>query len=109
MAAAFAVAVSLPGYALRKLGAGDVKMLVAIGLLTSLPVTLHTFAVAALLGAAVALMWLWLDRWQAVLGPLMKFPRFAAWLGTDLRRKKMPFGLLLAIGLMTAVWGGASS
>ena len=56
LAAGLALLVTLPGYMLRQLGAGDVKFLVALGLLSSWPLTLNSFAIGALLGAAVGLV-----------------------------------------------------
>lgn len=105
LAGAFGLAVTLPAYALGKLGAGDAKFLLAIGLLTSWDVTAQTFVVASLLAAAAATAW-WFARnafngWQHpwlqqtfewVVGP-----------GANTGQLRLPYGTLLAVGLVAAL------
>src|SRR6185437_7746907 len=62
--AGFGLLVTYPAYLMRKLGAGDVKLMVAMGLLTSLPVTIKAFVVAAFAGAVIALIWLSVNWWM---------------------------------------------
>lgn len=59
---AFALLLTLPGYALKRLGAGDVKMLAVVGLATDLAFVAYT-----IVGAALALvLWALLapSHWQ---------------------------------------------
>ncbi len=109
-AAGLALFVTLPGYLMRQLGAGDVKFLVALGLLTSWPLTLNSFAIGALLGAAVGLAgrnrlmllsalpaaWQtpgsWLARWGACSQPANNHTRH------------LPFGACLTAGLLVGLW-----
>lgn len=89
LGAAIALALTLPGYFAGWLGAGDVKLLFAIGLLGGWKAVLVSFAVAGLLGGIVALAVLTLTRYS---GHMMT------------TRKWVPFGAALAIGFMVAVW-----
>lgn len=86
--AALALALTLPGYFARLLGAGDVKFLLAIGLLGGWQVVLISFAIGGLLGGAAALSGLVLARYAG-------FPLSAG--------RWLPFGAALAIGLLVAI------
>lgn len=86
-----AMLLTLPGYLLRRLGAGDVKLLAAIGLLGGLAVTLQTFVIAALLAGALTL---------AYLHALQR-----GWLAPASGRF-LPFGAALALGLVLTVLFG---
>jgi Flp pilus assembly protein protease CpaA len=88
LGAALALTLTVPGYLARLLGAGDVKLLFAIGLLGGWKVVVICFAVAGLLGGAVALGALMLARYAGF--PLAK----GRWL---------PFGAALSIGLLVAI------
>ncbi|WP_018877733.1 prepilin peptidase [Thioalkalivibrio sp. ALE28] len=55
LAATLAVILTLPGFALRQLGGGDVKMLLAIALMAGIAPTLTAFVVASL-SVAVAFL-----------------------------------------------------
>lgn len=85
---ALALALTLPGYFARWLGAGDVKLLIAIGLLGGWQVVLISFAVAGLLGGAAVLSGLMLARYSG-------YPMTAG--------RWLPFGAALAIGLLVAI------
>lgn len=85
---ALALALTLPGYLARLLGAGDVKLLFAIGLLGGWKVVLISFAVAGILGGIAAVSGLMLARYSGY--PLAS----GRWL---------PFGAALSIGLMMAI------
>lgn len=104
-AAGFALLVTLPGYLTRRLGAGDVKYLVAIGLLTSLHTTVLTFAVAALSGGTLALLWLKLPALMPCLPRAMQQPgsTLVGWLHTPFRQRRMAFGPLLSAGLLVSL------
>lgn len=95
-----AVLLTLPAYALCWLGAGDVKMLSVLGLMTGWQFLLLTFVIAGLLAGAVVLLWLFLQhsipylnlklaRWHQL--PVMPV----------LQGRALPFGTILAVaGLM---------
>lgn len=93
----------MPAYVLKWLGAGDVKMLSAIGLLTGLNVMLASYAIAGFLILLV------------VIGTLM-WSRIVPWVNLQLARihcqlpaiatsggRQIPFGALLAAGLIISL------
>lgn len=82
---------TLPGYLMRKLGAGDVKLLLAVALLGGLAATLISFVVGALITGAVAVAWILLGY------------RFGLSAPTG---KQLPFGAALALGFVVAVVSG---
>jgi prepilin peptidase CpaA len=106
-AGAFGLAVTVPAYALGKLGAGDAKYLLAIGLLSGWPVTRDTFVIAAALGVAVAAGWWFLQHkpWaRAFLQPFAPmFKALTESAGKSSDQLYMPFGTLLSIGLCAAL------
>lgn len=86
-----ALLLTLPGYFLRQLGAGDVKLLVAVALLGGSAAVLATFVVGALATVAAAGLWI-------LFGPRFGFiPGSGRWL---------PFGAGLALGFVVAVLSG---
>jgi prepilin peptidase CpaA len=104
--AAFAAVVTVPAYALGKLGAGDVKFLVAVGLLTSLQVAMSTFLVSSLLAGALAIMWLNRHvlasiRLAAPLSRLLNL--IAHGKSADTGTPRFPLGTLIGIGLCLAL------
>jgi len=105
-AAGFGLLVTYPAYLMRKLGAGDVKLLVAMGLLTSLPITIKAFMVAAFSGAIIALVWLSVNWWAAYLPARLTQPGGALgqWLAIPVRDRRMAYGTLLAAGLISSLW-----
>lgn len=92
MGVVLALALTLPGYFVHWLGAGDVKLFLAIALLGGWEVALVSFAVAALLGALVVLCVLTVARYSG-------YPMSA--------RRWIPFGAALSLGLMVAIWSRA--
>jgi prepilin peptidase CpaA len=110
-AAGFGALVTLPAYALKWLAAGDVKMLVAIGLLTSLPFVVSCFALAAFVGGVCALLWLLLDRSRHLLEllPPSTPANLRTWLFTPLQARKMPYGALFALGMFVSIYRLGSS
>lgn len=97
--AAFALAMvlTLPGYALGKLGAADAKMLMALGLASSLIIVLEVFVMASVLAAAIMLLTRYLDRYPWFVrhtsqGSLQRLaPRFG---------KSFPFAACMAIAVL---------
>jgi prepilin peptidase CpaA len=84
----FALALTLPGYIVRWLGAGDVKLLFAIALLGGWHAVLVSFCVGALLTALALLV--------------MASARYAGYQNSS--RRWLPFGAALSIGLMLSIW-----
>lgn len=106
LAAAGALLVTLPGYLTKRLGAGDVKFLVATGLLSSWPLTLICFTVGSVLGAAVGVvsqrrqhLYLLLPRW-------LQDPdsRLAGWAARTPPARHIPLGTCLSAGLLVALF-----
>lgn len=83
-----ALLLTLPGYFTNKLGAGDVKLLLAIALLAGATTTLASFVVGALTAGIAAVAWI-------LLGTRLGLPPAAG--------KHLPFGAGLAMGFVTAV------
>lgn len=98
-----ALLLTLPAYAVRWLGAGDVKMLSAMGLMTGWQFTLLSFAIAGLMAGAVTVTWLFLQRNLPYLN--LKLARWDSQLPAIpvLAGKALPFGTLLAVGGLTAL------
>lgn len=83
-----AVLLTLPAYIMRWLGAGDVKLLLAIGILGGWKSALGSFAIAGLLGGIAAV---------AVL-------QYAAYSGRSPSAKRwLPFGAMLASGFIVSI------
>ncbi|WP_095192023.1 prepilin peptidase [Pseudomonas sp. Irchel 3A7] len=100
-AALLALAFTLPGYALGRLGAGDVKLMTALGLATDGRHVLGVFIGAGL--ASVCWLLLAPSVWRLI----------GQWLRERLRylapglSKKQPFAPFLLVGLLlTFVWFG---
>lgn len=97
-----ALALTLPGYVLGKLGAGDVKLLMAMGMLTDWHTLLLTFVVGSAVGLALGLWPLarhWLqDTLSVTLGR-------AAWMSTQAAHtgRHIPYGTALAAGFVFAL------
>jgi Flp pilus assembly protein protease CpaA len=84
-----ALALTLPGYFAHWLGAGDIKLLVAIALLGGWETVLISFAVGALLGGLVVLV-------------LMMVARYSRQSLSS--RRWIPLGAALSLGLLLALW-----
>jgi Flp pilus assembly protein, protease CpaA len=102
-AAAVALILTLPGYGLGMLGAGDVKLLVAMGLLSGLEALLITFLVAGLLTGGAAILWIWAYRWSPWLACQLGRVGIDLPLVPEPRGRKLPFGLALAAGFVIAI------
>jgi Flp pilus assembly protein protease CpaA len=88
LGAAISLLLTLPAYAARLLGAGDVKLLLAIALVSSGYFTLLAFVIAALLAVVFGSAYLILARLRS-----KPFTR-SRWL---------PFGAALSVGLLLAI------
>ena len=106
LAAGLALLVTLPGYLLRQLGAGDVKFLVALGLLSSWPLTLNSFAIGALLGAAMGLAGHNRLMLLSSLPAAWQTPGswLARWGASRPAQRHIPFGTCLTAGLLLGLW-----
>jgi Flp pilus assembly protein protease CpaA len=91
LGAVLALAVSVPGYLMGQLGAGDVKLLLAIGLIAGWFNTLLAFLIGALIAASFAIVCLIISRQQRV----GYYPK-----------KWIPFGSSLSLALLLLI--GAS-
>lgn len=97
-----ALALTVPGYVFGKLGAGDVKLLAAMGLLSSLSVLLTTFVIGAMLGLLMAM-------WPTIFSRLRD--SLAVMLGRQALMstrqmpsgKHIPYGSALAFGFVCAI------
>jgi len=105
LAAAGALLVTLPGYISKHLGAGDVKFLVATGLLSSWPLTLICFSIGALVGAIAGLLstrrqlllWLLPARCQAPSSAIVR------WASRTTASRHIPMGTCWAFGFVVAL------
>jgi prepilin peptidase CpaA len=107
---AVGLAVLLPAYAVGGMGAGDVKLMAGVGAWMGGRVTLHAFAVSALVGGAIAVgMVLWAGTWQkhknqfwTIINEIatVKDPEKLAEIAAE-RKPQMfllPYGIPIAIG-----------
>ncbi len=98
-----ALVLTLPAYALKRLGAGDIKLLAAMGLAGGIQAMLTAYAIAGLLVGCTAIVWMMAYRWE----PLLAAP--LACIGIDFpavpepKGRMLPFGLGLAIGFVVAL------
>ncbi|HEY7728730.1 MAG TPA: A24 family peptidase [Candidatus Eisenbacteria bacterium] len=110
--AAAAGALLLPGYALRFTGAGDVKLLVAVGAWLAFPAALAagllSLLVGGLLGLAVAAS---KSRLREVLGRAFRLGRWLAHRAAnvplarpEVSGLRVPFGVAVAVATALVVW-----
>ena len=98
-----ALVLTVPAYALKRLGAGDTKLLAAMGLIGGMEAMLTAYVIAGLLVGGTAIVWMMAYRW----GPLLVMP--LARIGLDApsmpepKGRMLPFGLGLAIGFVVAL------
>lgn len=97
-----ALVLTLPGYVLGKLGAGDVKLLAAMGLLSGLSALLTTYVIGAMLGLFMAFGPVIVSRLRDALAVML---RQEAWMSTRQmpRGKHIPYGSALAFGFVCAM------
>lgn len=98
-----ALALTLPAYAFNRLGAGDVKMLAAIGLASGLETMLIAYAIAGLLIGGIAVVWLMAYRWIPWFAPQLLRIGINAPVIAEPNGRMLPFGLGLALGFVIAV------
>lgn len=100
---ALALVLTVPAYVLKRLGAGDAKLLAAMGLAGGMEAMLVAYVIAGLLVGGTAIVWMTAYRW----GPLLAHQ--LARIGIDTpampepKGRMLPFGLGLSIGLVVAL------
>lgn len=85
---ALGLLLTLPAYLARWLGAGDVKLMLAIGLLGGWQGVLVSFVVAGLLAGTMTVGWLMIARYWGCSMP---------------DRRWLPFGAALAVGMLVKI------
>jgi len=100
-----AFVILLPPYALHAIGAGDVKFLMAIGLLGGPVILLPTLLVSGLLAGAMAAWMLAYSGRLPVLSLFLQHLGVPILLPGALPQKNLPFGVPLGIGFLLTMWG----
>lgn len=98
-----ALLLTLPAYAFNWLGAGDVKFLAALGLLTGLNFLLTSYVIAGLLAGLIVLVWLTLQRLMPYIN--LQLSSFNSQLPPvpQLSGKVLPFGTIFTAGVLIAL------
>lgn len=102
-----ALALTLPAHAFNRLGAGDVKMLAAIGLASGLETMLIAYVIAGLLMGGVAVIKLMAYRWASWFAPQLMRSGINAPVIAEPNGRFLPFGAALAVGFIAALLIGA--
>jgi prepilin peptidase CpaA len=100
---ALALVLTVPAWVLRRLGAGDAKLLAAIGLMGGMEAMLVAYAVAGLLVGGTAIIWMMAYQWEPLLAPQLARIGINAPAIPELKSRMLPFGLGLAIGFVVAL------
>ncbi|WP_031431270.1 prepilin peptidase [Methylomicrobium agile] len=100
---ALALVLTVPAWALKRLGAGDAKLLAAMGLTGGMEVMLVAYAIAGLLVGGTAVIWVLAYRWLPLLTPQLASIGIDAPAIPEPKGRMLPFGLGLAIGLIVAL------
>lgn len=95
-----ALALTLPAYAANWLGAGDVKFLAAIGLLTGLKFLLVSYIIAGLIAGLIILIWLSAQRYLPYVNLQLSTLNFRLPTLPLLQGKILPFGAILAVSVI---------
>jgi prepilin peptidase CpaA len=99
-----ALLLTLPAYAFNWLGAGDVKFLAALGLLTGLNFLLTSYIIAGLLAGLMVLVWLTLQRVMPYVNLQLNAFNFQFPPVPLLSGKVLPFGAFFTAGALIALW-----
>jgi prepilin peptidase CpaA len=107
-------------YAMGGMGAGDVKLMAAVGAWLGMPLTLYVFIISALASGAFAMVLVLLsgsvrETWIDLQVVLCRIIAFGHYLGadcrlesemkrTDRRRRLVPFGAMVALGLAAVLF-----
>jgi|TARA_R100001143_G_scaffold17028_8_gene19059 prepilin peptidase CpaA len=95
-----ALFLTLPAYAFRWLGAGDVKFLASIGLLTGLNFLLVSYAIAGLLSGMIVVAWLSAQRVLPYLNLQLASTKIQLPVLARPTGKVLPFGAILAVSVL---------
>jgi prepilin peptidase CpaA len=99
-----ALLLTLPAYAVNWLGAGDVKFLAALGLLTGLNFLLTSYVIAGLLAGLIVLVWLTLQRLMPYVNLQLTSFNFQFPPMPLLSGKVLPFGAIFTAGTLIALF-----
>jgi prepilin peptidase CpaA len=116
----FGFAVLIVIYAMGGMGAGDVKLMAAVGAWLGMPLTFYVFVVSALASGAYAVMLIlfsgslretWIDL-QVVLFRIVAFGNYLGAEGRleaetkrpDRHHRLVPFGAMVAVGLVSIIF-----
>jgi prepilin peptidase CpaA len=100
---ALALALTVPAWVLKRLGAGDAKLLAAMGLLGGMEAMLVAYVVAGLLVGGTAIVWTLAYRWLPLLTPQLARIGIDAPVMPEPKGRMLPFGLGLSIGFVVAL------
>jgi prepilin peptidase CpaA len=104
--ALLALAILLPLHIMRGLGAGDVKLMAAIGALKGPEFLLYTFAWAAIFGGALAMVGLVRSRRVGLAFSYLAFFRFFPRPdGTFISAGRLPYAPAIALGALLVLAG----
>jgi prepilin peptidase CpaA len=119
MGALFGFAVIIVMYAMGGLGAGDVKLMAAVGAWLCMPLTVYVFLLGALASGAYAAVLVLSsgslrESWMELQLVLFRIIAFGQYLGADgrleaemrrpdRRHRLVPFGAMLALGLAVVI------
>jgi prepilin peptidase CpaA len=109
-AGALGFAIWIPFYAVRMLGAGDVKFFAAAALWLTPAQVIHAALYTAFVGAGLSVLWLVLEH-----GPRFGLARAVMVVQTPIAtareshvrgpaRRHIPYGIAMAVGLVAAAW-----
>lgn len=93
-----ALILTLPAYIVRWLGAGDVKMLSALALMTGLEFMLLSYAVAGILAGIIVLYSVIGQRYLPYLNLYLTKLGLQLPIATVIKGRALPFGALMAFG-----------
>ncbi|MFA5625887.1 MAG: prepilin peptidase [Thiohalomonadaceae bacterium] len=96
IATAIVLVCFVPLYAMKWMGAGDVKFLAVIAWLGGLPTLLGVLLYGSLLAGVIALFLIYRPYWA------MSWPVVSS---TTSSRRRIPYGTCLALALIPQIWG----
>jgi prepilin peptidase CpaA len=100
---ALALVLTVPAWVLKLLGAGDAKLLAAMGLAGGMEAMLVAYAAAGLLVGGTAIVWMMAYRWEPLMAPQLARIGINAPTIPEPKGRMLPFGLGLAIGFVVAL------
>jgi prepilin peptidase CpaA len=105
LASGVAFLILLAPYAMHAIGAGDVKLFMAMGLLGGPAILAPTLMIGSL-GAGVLALWVLARSARLpVISPLLQYLGVPMFAPEGLSRRSLPFGVPLGIGFLLAMWG----